>query len=410
MAAAGYTTVYNDALRDPELSLQAKGLYALIKSFIGLEGFQLSKRRLAYACSDSSYMLNSAWKELKIKGYLQHYYSTSETGAFCHVYNLLQQPGEPAEYSYSPNLTRSNGDCTCIITTQSDYTNISTNILRDKTISLASKGLFALVTYLLKIPGFLLRPEGIRSFCREKIKHFSTLWKRFKISGLLKQHRFPSDPFGEESHWTYEYELCETPDLETPYLTNYRADGSVSTVATIDSFLDKVKKRVAHIRKNKRANKHTPRPIRRKLRKQIETQVNADTLRQQFGGELTGTIVTAIYNIKYADKLRVKGTEITQESREQIFRSISQETITRFLNDVTIDYSHVKDPTAYLQTSLYTYHQKLLLQSSQDAIANADTPDRPLADWEKIWLAQMADARRRRKEAIARGEYPEDQE
>lgn len=255
-----------------------------------------------------------------------------------------------------------------------------------------------------------MRPEGIRSFCREKIKHFSTLWKRFKISGLLKQHRFPSDPFGEESHWTYEYELCETPDLETPYLTNYRADGSVSTVATIDSFLDKVKKRVAHIRKNKRANKHTPRPIRRKLRKQIETQVNADTLRQQFGGELTGTIVTAIYNIKYADKLRVKGTEITQESREQIFRSISQETITRFLNDVTIDYSHVKDPTAYLQTSLYTYHQKLLLQSSQDAIANADTPDRPLADWEQIWLAQMADARRRRKEAIARGKYPEDQE
>ena len=93
----------------------------------------------------------------------------------------------------------------------------------------------------------------------------------------------------------------------------------------------------------------------------------------------------------------VKGTEITQESREQIFRSISQETITRFLNDVTIDYSRVKDPTAYLQTSLYTYHQKLLLQSSQDASANADTPDRPLADWEKIWLAQMADARRRRK-------------
>ena len=42
MAAAGYTTVYNDALRDPELSLQAKGLYALIKSFIGLEDFQLS--------------------------------------------------------------------------------------------------------------------------------------------------------------------------------------------------------------------------------------------------------------------------------------------------------------------------------------------------------------------------------
>ena len=410
MSAAGYTTIYNEVLRDRTLSLEAKGLFAVIKSFVGLPDFALSKRRLGYACSDSAYLLNAAWKELKQKGYLQHYFSQSENGAFCHVYNLMQHPSEPVDFVYSPSIDRPNGDVACISGAQRDYTNISTSVLRDKTISLASKGLFALVSHLMKIPDFVLRPEGIRAFCMEKVKHFSTLWKRFKISGLLKQHRFPSDPFGEESHWTYEYELCETPDLETPYLTNYRADGSVSTVATIDSFLDKVKKRVAHIRKNKRANKHTPRPIRRKLRKQIETQVNADTLRQQFGGELTGTIVTAIYNIKYADKLRVKGTEITQESREQIFRSISQETITRFLNDVTIDYSHVKDPTAYLQTSLYTYHQKLLLQSSQDAIANADTPDRPLADWEQIWLAQMADARRRRKEAIARGEYPEDQE
>ena len=410
MSAAGYTTIYNEVLRDRTLSLEAKGLFAVIKSFVGLPDFALSKRRLSYACSDSGYLLNAAWKELRQKGYLQHYFSQAENGAFCHVYNLMQHPSEPVDFVYSPSIDRPNGDVACISGAQRDYTNISTSVLRDKTISLASKGLFALVSHLMKIPDFVLRPEGIRAFCMEKVKHFSTLWKRFKISGLLKQHRFPSDPFSEESHWTYEYELCETPDLETPYLTNYRADGSVSTVATIDSFLDKVKKRVAHIRKNKRANKHTPRPIRRKLRKQIETQVNADTLRQQFGGELTGTIVTAIYNIKYADKLRVKGTEITQESREQIFRSISQETITRFLNDVTIDYSHVKDPTAYLQTSLYTYHQKLLLQSSQDAIANADTPDRPLADWEQIWLAQMADARRRRKEAIARGEYPEDQE
>ena len=398
MATAGYTTVYNDALRDPELSLQAKGLYALIKSFIGLEGFQLSKRRLAYACSDSSYMLNSAWKELKIKGYLQHYYSTSETGAFCHVYNLLQQPGEPAEYSYSPNLTRSNGDCTCIITTQSDYTNISTNILRDKTISLASKGLFALVTYLLKIPGFLLRPEGIRSFCKEKIKHFSTLWKRFKISGLLKQHRHPA---GEENRWTYEYEICETPDLETPYLTNYHVDGSVSTIATIDGFLEKLKKRVSRIRKNVR-KQDKPRAVRRKERRQIEQQLNADALRQRFGNDLTGTVVTAVYNIKHADKLFIKGAEITQERRETVAQMISPESVERFLDSTTLDFSRIENPAAYLQTALFNFLEK---QCSTDASPAEAAPDKPLADWEQAWLAQKAEARRRREEAIARGEY-----
>ena len=199
MSATGYTTIYNEVLRDSTLSLDAKGLFAVIKSFIGLPDFALSKRRLGYACSDSGYLLNAAWKELKQKGYLQHYFSQSENGAFCHVYNLMQHPSAPVEFVYSPAIDRPNGDVVCISDAQRDYTNISTAILRDKTISLASKGLFALVSHLMKIPGFVLRPEGIRSFCMEKIKHFSTLWKRFKISGLLKQHRHPA---GEENRWT----------------------------------------------------------------------------------------------------------------------------------------------------------------------------------------------------------------
>ncbi len=81
MSAAGYTTIYNEVLRDRTLSLEAKGLFAVIKSFVGLPDFALSKRRLGYACSDSAYLLNAAWKELKQKGYLQHYFSQAENGA-----------------------------------------------------------------------------------------------------------------------------------------------------------------------------------------------------------------------------------------------------------------------------------------------------------------------------------------
>lgn len=46
MSAAGYTTIYNEVLRDRTLSLEAKGLFAVIKSFVGLPDFALSKRRL----------------------------------------------------------------------------------------------------------------------------------------------------------------------------------------------------------------------------------------------------------------------------------------------------------------------------------------------------------------------------
>ena len=398
MSATGYTTIYNEVLRDSTLSLDAKGLFAVIKSFIGLPGFALSKRRLGYACSDSGYLLNAAWKELKHKGYLQHYFSQSENGAFCHVYNLMQHPSAPVDLVYSPAIDRPNGDVVCISDVQRDYTNISTAVLRDKTISLASKGLFALVSHLMKIPGFVLRPEGIRSFCLEKVKHFSTLWKRFKISGLLKQHRHPA---GEENRWTYEYEICETPDLETPYLTNYHVDGSISTIATIGDFLEKLKKRVSRIRKNVSIKKKDkPRAVRRKERRQVEAQISADALRERFGNDLTGTVVTAVYNIKHADKLFIKGAEITQERRETVAQMISPESVERFLDSTTIDYDRIKNPAAYLQTALFDFLEK---QCSTDAAETA--PDRPLADWEQAWIAQVQDRRRRREEAIARGEY-----
>ena len=386
MSATGYTTIYNEVLRDSTLSLDAKGLFAVIKSFVGLPDFALSKRRLGYACSDSSYLLNAAWKELKQKGYLQHYFSQSENGAFCHVYNLMQHPSEPIDFVYSPSIDRPNGDVICISDAQRDYTNISTSVLRDKSISLASKGLFALVSHLMKIPDFVLRPEGIRAFCMEKVKHFSTLWKRFKISGLLKQHRHPA---GEENRWTYEYEICETPDLETPYLTNHHADGSVSTIATIDGFLEKLKKHVSHIRKNvSLKKKDKPRAVRRKERRQVEAQINADALRGRFGNDLTGTVVTAVYNIKHADKLFIKGAVVPQDSREQVFRRISQESMERFLNSVTIDFGRIDNPVAYLQTSLYTYHQKLL-QPSQAEPVSTGAPEQPLADWELAWLERV---------------------
>ena len=235
------------------------------------------------------------------------------------------------------------------------HTNISTAVLRDKTISLASKG-------------------------------------------LLKQHRHPA---GEENRWTYEYEICETPDLETPYLTNHHVDGSISTISTIGDFLEKLKKRVPHIRKNVSVKKKTkPRAVRRKERRQLERQLNADALRGRFGNDLTGTVVTAVYNIRHADKLFIKGAEITQERRETVAQMISPENVERFLNSTTLDLSRIKNPAAYLQTALFDFLEK---QCGTDAAEAA--PNRPLADWEQVWLAQKAEARRRREEAIARGEY-----
>ncbi|MFR1989213.1 MAG: hypothetical protein ACLS3C_03720 [Oscillospiraceae bacterium] len=323
---------------------------------------------------------------------MQHYFSQSENGAFCHDLQSDAAPVEPVDFVYSPAIDRPNGDVICISDAQRDYTNISTSVLRDKSISLASKGLFALVSHLMKIPGFVLRPEGIRSFCMEKIKHFSTLWKRFKISGLLKQHRHPA---GEENRWTYEYEICETPDLETPYLTNHHADGSVSTIATIGDFLEKLKKHVSHIRKNvSLKKKDKPRAVRRKERRKIERQLNADALRKRFGNDLTGTVVTAVCNIRHADKLFIKGAEIAQERRETVAQMISPESVERFLDSTTIDYDRIENPAAYSTDRAVRLPRKSVQHGRPPA---DEAPDKPLADWEQAWLAQKAEARRRRE-------------
>lgn len=154
-------------------------------------------------------------------------------------------------------------------------------------------------------------------------------------------------------------------------------------------FLAKIKTQVSRIRKNVCVNKKDkPRAVRRRLRKQIEQQINADALRRQFGSELTGTVVTAVCNIKYADKLFIKGAAVTQEHREQVSRRISQESMERFLNSITIDFGRIENPVAYLQTSLYTYHQKLL-QPSQSEPVSTGTPEQPLADWELEWLERV---------------------
>lgn len=152
-------------------------------------------------------------------------------------------------------------------------------------------------------------------------------------------------------------------------------------------FLAKIKTQVSRIRKNVCVNKKDkPRAVRRRLRRQIEQQINADALRRQFGSELTGTVVTAVCNIKYADKLFIKGTAVTQEHREQISRLISQESMERFLNSVTIDFGRIDNPVAYLQTALFDFLEK---QCSTDSSPAETTPEQPLADWELEWLERV---------------------
>ena len=87
-----FSQVSNTALRDKKLSLQAKGLYSLIQSYLTIENFTLYKNHLEKQSSNGKNSFDSAWKELKIAGYLVQEKHNDGSGHFYYIYDLLDVP------------------------------------------------------------------------------------------------------------------------------------------------------------------------------------------------------------------------------------------------------------------------------------------------------------------------------
>lgn len=98
-----FSQVSNEALRDENLSLKAKGLYALIQSYITIENFTLYKETLKSACRDGRDSFDSAWKELKKQGYLKQYKIQGERGKIFYEYELLDIPVKDNDEIKSPH-------------------------------------------------------------------------------------------------------------------------------------------------------------------------------------------------------------------------------------------------------------------------------------------------------------------
>ena len=86
-----FSQVSNTALRDPQLSLKAKGLYSLIQSYITIEDFTLYKNTLKRNCPEGEKAFENTWKELKDSGYLLQE-KRRNNGQFFYEYELLDVP------------------------------------------------------------------------------------------------------------------------------------------------------------------------------------------------------------------------------------------------------------------------------------------------------------------------------
>ena len=96
---SGFAQVSNTCLRDPSLSLTAKGLYSLIQSLITNTDYKLFKSSLQRDfCKEGKSAFNSAWKELINSGFLKMY-KINTTDGFIYEYELLDEPEKGNEPS-----------------------------------------------------------------------------------------------------------------------------------------------------------------------------------------------------------------------------------------------------------------------------------------------------------------------
>lgn len=88
-----YAQVSNVALRDKTLSLKAKGLLAIIESYLTLDNFTLYKDFLLSKSTDGETSFRGAWKELKEHGYLiQYKLKDNVTKQFYYEYEICDNP------------------------------------------------------------------------------------------------------------------------------------------------------------------------------------------------------------------------------------------------------------------------------------------------------------------------------
>ena len=90
-----FSMISNEVIRDDTVSLKAKGLYAIIQSYITLEDFSLYKGFLLSKCKEGKKAFDAAWKELKDAGYLiQYQMQNQETKQFYWEYDLVDSVEE----------------------------------------------------------------------------------------------------------------------------------------------------------------------------------------------------------------------------------------------------------------------------------------------------------------------------
>jgi hypothetical protein len=99
----GFTVVQNEITRDSTISLKAKGLYLVIQAYITMPDRKWTKEDFLNLAKEGRKAFDSAWQELKDKGYLKVHF-LPDNGKWRAEYELLDEPDSgPHTLYYNSN-------------------------------------------------------------------------------------------------------------------------------------------------------------------------------------------------------------------------------------------------------------------------------------------------------------------
>ena len=85
-----FAYVSNDVLKNEKLSLEAKGLYSYIQTYIQIPDIEVSKKFLLENCiSNDKEIFTKAWNELKEAGFIKEYQILKENGEVVEEYEIV---------------------------------------------------------------------------------------------------------------------------------------------------------------------------------------------------------------------------------------------------------------------------------------------------------------------------------
>lgn len=239
------------------------------------------------------------------------------------------------------------------------YAIVSNFALRDKNLSNKAKGLYAIISsYLTMDDDFELYKSFLINSSTDGIRSFNTAWDELKNTGYLKQRRIRT-----ENSFTYEYDLLDEPDLDTPPTINIKLDGSISEKSSACKPKEKTEKKTINknildidVEEHKEAFKNeniTSNNID-EIAEKIKEQIDYETHKLE-DDPYIDNILNIMIEIAVTDGYSVKvGKEsIPTIALKQQFKKIDRLCIEDILTSLREYDKPIKNPRAFLIKALY---------------------------------------------------------